>query len=130
MANPKFRSGPITFKAGAALKQFRLVKLDSAGKLAHAGAADKPHGVVTEQAAPAGPRDTNDLSLGLPEDVAVHIGGVVAISTDEEEITAGAAIYAAADGKAAATGTVVVGWAAGPASGGRVAVVLQLPAQA
>lgn len=129
MANPKFRSGPITFQAGATLDQFRLVKLDENGKVVYAGAADKPHGVVTEQAAAAADRTTNDLSLGLPENIAVHLGGVVAVATDGE-FTPGVAVYAAAEGKAATTGTIVVGWAAGPTSGGRVPVVLQLPAQA
>lgn len=129
MANPKFRSGPITFKAGETLSQFRFVTIDGEGRVSHAGVSDVPRGVVTESAAPEGDRSVNDLSLGLPENVAVHIGGVVGVETSDEFAT-GSVVYVASDGLAASSGDVAVGWAAGPDSDGRVPVVLQLPVQA
>lgn len=130
MANPKFRTGPLTVKAGAPVDKFRLVKFNSDGKVVHAGASDKPHGVVTEKGQPAVDPGVNDLALAYPEDIALHIGGVPQIATDATDLKVGSAVYAAADGKVAASGTVYVGWVEKAPANGRVPVVLQLPGQA
>lgn len=126
MSNPTFRFGPITFKAGAELKKYTLVGIQD-GKVTPADGTGRVFGAVTEQAAPATTRGDRDLALGLPEDVAVHVCGVVPIITDADDFAAGDDVFAAAEGKAAKTGTIKVGWAAGSVKSGRVRVVLALP---
>lgn len=122
MSNPTFRSGPITFEAAAKLEKFRLVTVAD-GKVKHAAATGGVFGAVTEKA------DPNNNAL--PTNIAVHIGPAsVKLEVDGGDasaIKAGAAVFAAADGKVAATGTVQVGVAAWDGEGDRVLTVLNLP---
>ena len=122
MSNPTFRSGPITFEAATKLEKFRLVTVAD-GKVKHAAATGGVFGAVTEKA------DPNNNAL--PTNIAVHIGpAAVKLEVDGGDasvIKAGAAVFAAADGKVAATGTVQVGVAAWDGEGDRVLTVLNLP---
>lgn len=122
MSNPTFRSGPITFEAAAKLEKFRLVTVED-GKVKHAAATGGVFGAVTEKADPK--------NNALPTNIAVHIGpAAVKLEVDggdAKAIKAGAAVFAAADGKVAATGTVQVGVAAWDGEGDRVLTVLNLP---
>ncbi|HAT1504282.1 hypothetical protein [Corynebacterium striatum] len=122
MSNPTFRSGPITFEAAAKLEKFRLVTVAD-GKVKHAAATGGVFGAVTEKADPK--------NNALPTNIAVHIGpAAVKLEVDGGEakaIKAGAAVFAAADGKVAATGTVQVGVAAWDGEGDSVLTVLNLP---
>ncbi|MGZ0652235.1 hypothetical protein [Corynebacterium striatum] len=122
MSNPTFRSGPITFEAAAKLEKFRLVTVAD-GKVKHAAATGGVFGAVTEKADPK--------NNALPTNIAVHIGpAAVKLEVDggdAKAIKAGAAVFAAADGKVAATGTVQVGVAAWDGEGDLVLTVLNLP---
>ena len=127
MSNPTFVQGPITFEAAQALEKFTLVAVDDDGKVAPATADGPVFGAVTEKADPA--------LTTLPTNIAVHYG-VAAVKLkvaggDASGIKAGAAVFAAADGEVAASGTVQVGVAARDGSGDRVLTVLNgLPASA
>ena len=127
MSNPTFVQGPITFEAAQALEKFTLVAVDDDGKVAPATADGPVFGAVTEKADPA--------LTTLPTNIAVHYG-VAAVKLkvaggDATGIKAGAAVFAAADGEVAASGTVQVGVAARDGSGDRVLTVLNgLPASA
>ena len=122
MSNPTFCSGPITFEAAAKLEKFRLVTIAD-GKVKHAAATGGVFGAVTEKA------DPNNNAL--PTNIAVHIGpAAVKLEVDggdASSIKAGAAVFAAADGKVAATGTVQVGVAAWDGEGDRVLTRLSDP---
>ena len=122
MSNPTFRSGPITFEAAAKLEKFRLVTIAD-GKVKHAADTGGVFGAVTEKA------DPNNNAL--PTNIAVHMGpAAVKLEVDGGDasaIKAGAAVFAAADGKVAATGTVQVGVAAWDGEGDRVLTTLSLP---
>lgn len=122
MSNPTFRSGPITFEAATKIEKFRLVTVAD-GKVKHAAATGGVFGAVTEKADPK--------NNALPTNIAVHIGpAAVKLEVDGGDATAikaGAAVFAAADGKAAAEGTVQVGVAAWDGEGDRVLTVLNLP---
>ena len=109
MSNPTFSSGDLTREVSAPVEQFRLVK-ESQGKIAHAGASDFPYGVVTEAGAPKSDEpQSNAILLGLSHKVRVGTSQrVVKVETDGT-IDQGAAVYAAADGKVSASGTVKVG---------------------
>lgn len=125
MSNPTFVSGPISFPAAVALEKFRLVTVNADGALEYAGAAGPVFGAVTEKADPA--------NHALPTTVAVHYGTSAVKLTvaggDAAAIKAGDGVFAAANGEAAATGTVLVGVAARDGDGTRVVTVLnQLPA--
>lgn len=130
MPNPTFRSGPISYKAEKDVTKFRLVQVGENG-VQHAGASGPVFGAVTENA--AAPKDeapTNTLVLGAPGIVAVHIGpATVPLEVDGEaaEIKQGSPVYAAADGKVAATGTVLVGFAARNGGGKTVKTTLVTP---
>jgi hypothetical protein len=93
--------GSLTFQASAALAPYRRVKFHTSGKLEYAGASDFGLGVLDERA------------LAADAYVAVrpyHDPGsfrVVAAGA----INRGASVYAAANGKVAATGTVLLGTA-------------------
>ena len=104
MSNATYRSGALTFEIAQDIEKFTLVAVDAAGKIAPATAAGPVFGAITEPGS-IDPRDEgNDV-------LAVSYGqNVVKIRTDED-IAAGAAVYAAADGKASAAGTVYVGTA-------------------
>ena len=110
MSNPTFRSGPKTQNAASAVEKFRLVVLTNDG-VAHASASGVVFGAVTENAAPASAREANNLAVSAPEHVAVHLGGIVplAVADGASGLTAGATVYAAADGKVSHEGTVKVG---------------------
>lgn len=89
-----------TFTASAALSQWRRVRLNSSLELAYASASDLDAlGVL------------RDPVLAASAPAVVHLfsaeGTVKVVAS--EAITAGAACYAAANGKVAATGTVIVG---------------------
>ena len=102
MSNPTFRSGPISFKIAADTEKFRLVTVNAEGKIAHAAATGAVFGAVTEagRLAPEAPGAST---------LAVHYGDAAVKLETVDTIAAGAAVYAAADGKVSATGTVQVG---------------------
>lgn len=124
MSNPTFVQGPITFTAAQALEKFTLVAVNDEGKLVPATADERAFGAVTEKADPA--------NTALPDDVAVHYGPAAVkliVDGDASVIKAGAPVYAAANGRVSATGTVQIGVAARDGSGDRVLTVLnRLPA--
>ncbi|WP_151530536.1 MULTISPECIES: hypothetical protein [Corynebacterium] len=111
MSNPRFVQGPLTHKvAAASIEKYRLVKLTSDG-IEYAGAEAPVFGAVTEAGAKAVEREPGDLRVGRPDVLAVHTApAVVPLACDAPEgVKAGAAVFAAAEGKVAATGSVVVG---------------------
>lgn len=122
MSNPTFVQGPISYPAGEKLTKFRLVTLTD-GKATHADATGNVFGAVTENADPS--------SNAAASTVAVHFGNEAVkleVDGDATAINAGDAVFAAADGKASASGTVQVGVAAWDGAAGRVLTVLnQLP---
>lgn len=128
MSNPTFRSGPISFKAAEDLSKFRLVSLGENG-VKHATAAGPVFGAVTSGASADPSNTTADgvLHIGKPSTEAVHIYPAtvpVEVNGDAAAIKQGATVYAAADGKVAATGTVVAGIAVRPGEGTTVKVLL------
>ena len=129
MSNPTFRSGPITFSVSSDVKKFRLVKVAEDG-VSHAADSGPVFGAVTENGfAPAEPEGDSLVHAG-PNSVAVHIGPATVpleVSGTASEIKQGAAVYAAADGKVAASGSVVVGVAARNGSGSTVKTTLLTP---
>lgn len=126
MSNPTFRTGDITREAGAPVEAFHLVKSVD-GKVQPNDAGTFPFGVVTESAAPEGDRDTNYLGHGLPDNVRVQTSQrIVKIATDGD-IAQDGDVFAAADGKVSAAGSVKVGLADLPTSGGVTRVHLFHP---
>lgn len=91
-------SGARTFAVSSAIAKYLRVKL-AAGVLALAGSTDLELG-VTEAAS-----YSTDVTLG----VRLRTAEGVDVMTASEAITAGNSCYAAANGKAAATGTVLLG---------------------
>lgn len=131
MSNPTFKSGPISFNAAEDVTKFRLVSLGEGG-VKHATAAGPVFGAVTASAtaSPADVTDDNVLHIGRPGNVAVHIAPStvpVEVAGDASAIKPGATVFAAADGKVAATGTVPVGIAVRPGAGSTVKVLLVTP---
>ena len=105
-----------TFRANVAVEEYLRVKL-SAGKVVVAGATDQDAIGVTERAALVA-NDPVSVWLNTAQGtVTMHSTGTVAV---------GAVVYAAADGKVAAAGSVVVGRAltATGASGGHLEVLM------
>lgn len=127
MSNPTFSTGDLTREAGKKVDKFRLVKAVD-GKVEHSDAATFPFGAVTESAAPEA-RAENDVSYGLPYVVRVQTSQRVVkiMSGDEDAFAVDAAVYAAADGHVAPSGTVQVGIAAEASTGGLVRVHLFHP---
>lgn len=127
MSNPTFVQGPITFPAAQTLEKFTLVTVNADGALEPAATDGAIFGAVTEKADPK--------NNALPTHVAVHYG-VSAVKLkvaggDATAIKAGAAVFAAANGEVAASGSVQVGVAAWDGAGDRVLTVLNgLPAAA
>lgn len=112
MSNPTFRSGPISFNVAEDVNQFRLVTVTKDG-VKHAGAEGAVFGAVSE---------TRKAADGL--NVAVHYGVAAVKIETADEFAAGDAVFAAADGKAAKTGTVQAGVAARPSRDGFVVTIL------
>ena len=130
MSNPTFRSGPISYKAEEDVTKFRLVQVGENG-VKHAAAAGPVFGAVTENAtAPKEEQPVNTLALDAPGIVAVHIGPATVpleVDGDATAIKQGAPVYAAADGKVSATGSLLVGFAARPGAGKTVKTTLVTP---
>lgn len=127
MSNPTFSSGDLTREVSAPVEQFRLV-VEAGGKVSHAAATNFPFGVVTEAAAPESAPEDNAILLGLPHKVRVGTSQRVVKIASNGTIAQGAAVYAAADGKVSATGTVKVGIADQANAGGLTRVHLFHPA--
>lgn len=130
MPNPTFRSGPISYKAEADVTKFRLVQVGENG-VKHADAKGPVFGAVTENAtAPKDEQPSNTLALGAPGIVAVHIGPATVpleVDGDAAAIKQGAPVYAAADGKVSASGSLLVGVAARSGAGKTVKTTLVTP---
>lgn len=122
MSNPSLRSGPFSYDAAEKLEKFTLVAVNGEGKVAPAGAEGAVFGAVTEKADPQ--------NNALPTTVAVHIGPATVplkvAGGDATGIKAGAAVFAAAAGEVAATGTVQIGVAIADGEGDRVKTNLSL----
>lgn len=104
MSNATYRSGALTFEIAQDLEKFTLVTVNEDNKIAPATAAGPVFGAITEPGSVDARDDGNDV-------LAVSYGqNVVKIRTDED-IAAGAAVYAADGGKASAAGDVYVGTA-------------------
>jgi len=117
MSNATFTSGAISYPIAQDLEKFTLVAINEEGKIAPATAEGPVFGAITEPGALDPRGDGNDI-------LAVSYGqNGVKIRTDEN-IPAGAAVFAAAGGMAASTGTVQVGVAARATRKGVVVVVL------
>lgn len=130
MSNPTFRSGPVTFEVAEDVTKFRLVTVTATG-IRHAQPTDAViYGAATEN----GYADTDDypvLDHVKAARLAIHRGPAsvpLELATPTEAITQGSPIYAAADGKVAATGSFLVGVADRDASSGRVITCLITPA--
>lgn len=112
MSNPTFKTGPITFECAEAVNQFRVVQLGASG-VQHCAATTAPFGAVAVDGAKKGTTVADgDLTGGLPSSVAVHSAGhalPLAVDSGSGAIALGATVFAAADGKVAATGTASVG---------------------
>lgn len=118
MSNPKFRQGPISKKAATRVEKGRLVR-QTPGGIEHADATGAVFGAVSDFADPD--------SVLAPDYVAVSYGtNVVDLSVVEGDpgIAAGAAVFAAADGEVASTGTVEIGAAEEASANGLVSTVL------
>lgn len=117
MSNPIYTTGPISFEAASRVEKGHLVAINKDGKVEHAAAEGPVFGAVTDIA------DPEDILR--PNLVSVFYGSnVVKLVTKDESIAAGAAVFAAADGEAAASGSVQVGVAIAPAADGAVKVAL------
>lgn len=120
MSNATFRSGAISFPISEAIDQFSLVTVSGpVGEetIAPATAAGPVFGAVTEPGSLDPRAEGNDV-------LAVSYGqNGVKLRTDDQ-IAAGAAVFAADGGKAAAAGTVQVGVAARGTKNGVVVTVL------
>lgn len=124
MSNPTFRSGPISFEIAEDTEKFRLVTVNEDDKIAHAAADGAVFGAVTERGRLA-------ADAAGARTLAVHYGDAAVKLETDGEIAAGAAVYAAADGKASASGTVQVGVAVRATEGGKTLTILNgLPAAA
>lgn len=120
MSNPTFVQGPITYEAAEKVEKFTLVTVDGDGKIKPAAATGKIVGAVTEIADPA-------ENAAKPNFVGVHYGpAAVKLLADGDagEFKAGDAVFAAAGGKVAKTGTVQVGVAVRAGERDRVLTVL------
>lgn len=121
MSNPTFRSGPISFEIAADTEKFRLVTVEN-DKIKHADASGSVFGAVTE----AGRVDPKEPGAAT---IAVHYGPAVVKLETDGTIKAGAAVFAAADGKASASGSVQVGVAYRGTENGKTPTILnKLPA--
>lgn len=94
------RAAERTFEASAALSQYRRVRLNGSGKLVYAGAAD---------ADALGELSRNTFADGELVAVVLKNAEGTRLVVASEAIGVGAAVFAAANGKVAASGTVLVG---------------------
>lgn len=109
MSNPTFASGDLTREVSAPVSQYRLV-VETSGKVAHGAANKFPFGVVTEASAPVNADAISVVELGYTGFVRVGTSQRVAkVETNGAAIAQGADVFAAADGKVAASGSVKVG---------------------
>lgn len=116
MSNATYRTGALSFPIAEDIPQFTLVSVTD-GKISAAGADGAIFGAVTEPGSLDARGEGNDI-------LAVSYGqNGVKIRTDDD-IKAGAAVFAAADGKAAASGSVQVGVAARDTKNGVVVTIL------
>ncbi|MGN0095048.1 MAG: hypothetical protein ACI38U_03190 [Corynebacterium sp.] len=132
MATPTFRSGPITFRVKSNVKKFRLVTVDGDGA-SHAGVSGPVFGAVVSDAHVPSEPQPNSLYIGNPPTVGVFIGPAtvpIEVDGDAEDVTQGAPLYAAADGKVSTSGSLLVGMAARDGDSGRVKTTLITPAAA
>lgn len=120
MSNPVYSGGPIGFEVSSKVEKGHLVAVNAEGKVAHAGAEGAIFGAVTEIADPG--------TVLRPDDVAVHYGNVavklVVAGGDASVFAAGGAVFAAANGEVASTGTVQVGVAVRDGESGKVLTIL------
>ncbi len=100
------RNSPASFEAGEALSQYRRVCLSADGKVYYADAAEYGIGVTENSAAAGGHVAVRDYR---------HGGTCRMVASSA--LTRGKRVYAAADGKVGATGTLVIGTALEAASG-------------
>ncbi|MCS5479828.1 hypothetical protein NYP18_09165 [Corynebacterium sp. YIM 101645] len=128
MSTPSFKTGPITYDVAEDVSKFRLVEVTAEG-VKHATAAGPVHGAIAENGY-ADPEDHPGIDTVKAARVAVRMSPEttpVEVSGDATAIEQGAPLYAAADGKVSATGTVLVGFATRPGYRGRVSVTLLTP---
>lgn len=124
MSNPVYKHGPIGFDIAAKTEKFRLVKINQDGKIEHAGAEGAVFGAVTE----AGRLEPHEAGA---KHIAVHYGDAAVRLETVGDIKAGAAVFAAADGKVSAEGTVQVGVAVEGTKQSRTLTILnKLPKEA
>lgn len=116
MSNATFRNGAISFPIAQDIEQFTLVAVEN-DKIVPAKAAGPVFGAVTEPGSLDPRAEGNDI-------LAVSYGQQAAKIRTDEDIKAGAAVYAADGGKAAAEGTVKVGVAVRGTKNGVVVVIL------
>lgn len=102
MSNPTITHGPIGKDIARDLDKFRLVTINGEGKIEYAKETGNVFGVITE----AGRIKPEDPGA---RNISVHYGTSAVKIETTGSIKAGDAVFAAADGKAAATGTVQVG---------------------
>jgi hypothetical protein len=96
------RNSPLSFVAGEALSEFRRVKISPDKKVYYADAAEAGVGVTQN------PISAAELAAGVAVAVRFDTEGTSKM-TASAAISAGAKVYAAADGKIAPTGTVLIG---------------------
>lgn len=128
MSNPTFTDGPITFDVAEDVKKHRLVELTATG-VKHATAEGPIYGAV---AVNGYHDDKAGISINYVKAARVAVCKTpnslpLELTDPEADIEPGAVLYAAADGKVAATGTVPVGVAIRPSASGRVITTLALP---
>lgn len=117
MSNPTFKHGPIGFDVARDLDKFRLVAIDDEGKIGYSGSAGPVFGAITENGR------LNPLDPGN-DNVAVHYGTSAVKIETTDTIAAGAAVFAAEDGKVASAGTVQVGVAVRGTDAGKTLTIL------
>lgn len=127
MTNAVFSTGPVTKFVASKVEPYRLVDIAEEGKVAHAKGDKLPYGAVAQNAAPKA-REDNDISYGLPDNVAVNTHQAVVLVECADTIPVGDKVFAAADGKVSKTGEVAVGISEGAGHSGTVRVHLFHPA--
>lgn len=127
MTNAVFSTGPVTKFVATKVEPYRLVDIVEDGKVSHAAGTALPYGAIAQHAAPEA-REDNDVSYGLPANVAVNTHQAVVLVKSDDSIPVGDKVFAAADGKVSKEGTVAVGISEGDGHSGTVRVHLFHPA--